>query len=191
MRHATPPTRVALAALVLTALAACSDDAGDTPEGPPEVEPIGRDDIVAAAREAGLTTLVALADTAGLVGTLQGEGPYTVFAPTNEAFEALPQATRDSLLLPANRPRLQRLLRYHVVPGRIETNMLPMSVQTVEGSELAFEQSGADYVVRDGGGGAVRVVTTDLNVTNGVVHVLDGVLTPPAPADGEQADGGQ
>ena len=176
---ATSRPAFALALLALVAFPACADDAGDAPPTPPEVEPIGRDDIVAAAGDAGLTTLVALADTAGLVPTLQGEGPYTVFAPTNEAFDALPQGLRDSLLLAANRPRLERLLRYHVVPGRIETNLMPMTVETVEGAELSLEGGAGGFVVRDGQGHTARVVTPDVNVTNGVVHVLDGVLMPP------------
>ncbi|HLT48343.1 MAG TPA: fasciclin domain-containing protein [Rubricoccaceae bacterium] len=178
---------VFLALALSSALLACGDDApGDAAvEAPPAgVEPVATDDLVTAATDAGLTRLVALADTAGLLPTLRGEGPYTVFAPTNEAFQALPQSLRDSLALPANRARLERILRYHVVPGRIETNMLPMTVGTLEGGELTFEASPDGHVVRDAQGNAVRVVTPDVNVMNGVVHVLDGVLMPADTTDG-------
>jgi uncharacterized surface protein with fasciclin (FAS1) repeats len=189
MRPPGPPSPLrsplALALLCAAALAACSDDAGEG-EGPPqEVEPVASNDLVAAAREAGLTTLVEMAETVGLTATLRGEGPYTVFAPTNEAFQALPQSLRDSLAVPAHRPRLEQVLRYHVVPGRIETNMLPMTVGTLEGGELTFEGGAAGFAVRDAQGNAVRVVTPDVNVSNGVVHVVDRVLMPPDSTSGQ------
>ena len=175
-----------LAALLLPLLA-CGDDTADeagVAEAPPaEAEPVASDDLVTAASDAGLTTLVAMADTAGLLPTLRGEGPYTVFAPTNEAFAALPQSLRDSLALPAHHDRLERLLQYHVVPGRIETNMSPMTVRTLEGDELTLDVTPDGFVVRDAEGHAARVVTPDVNVTNGVIHVLDAVLTPPEAAD--------
>jgi uncharacterized surface protein with fasciclin (FAS1) repeats len=174
----------------MAALTGCGgEDAAEVEAPSQEVEPVASNDLVAAAGEAGLTALTAMLETAGLTATLRGEGPYTVFAPTNEAFQALPQPLRDSLALPAHRAHLERLLRYHVVPGRIETNMLPMTVGTLEGGELTFESGSAGFVVRDAQGNSVRVVTPDVNVSNGVVHVVDHVLMPLPPpeaaADGE------
>lgn len=177
--------RALLLALLPVLLIGCGDDSPTT-EGPDVVVASGQvapDDLVAAARDAGLTTLIALADTAGLGSTLRGEGPYTLFAPTNEAFAALPQATLDSLTLGANRARLERLLSYHVVPGRIGTDVpLPISVQTLAGAELTFDTTEDGYVVRDGDGNGALVLTPDVNVVNGVVHVIGQVLTPPAEA---------
>ncbi len=185
-----PPARLLspLVALVSAlVLGACGDGGEDPAAPPPDVEPVATNDLVAAATDEGLTTLVALADSAGLLGTLRGEGPYTVFAPTNEAFAALPQALRDSLMLPAHRPRLARLLRYHVVEGRIGTDVpLPMTITTLGGDDLSFESDADGFLVRDGGGAAVRVVTPDVNVSNGVVHVLGSVLTPPDSMGGGQ-----
>lgn len=174
-----PLRRVLPLALLCPLLAACADDT-EVAVPPAEVEPVASNDLLAAAHDAGLTAFVEIAELAGLVGTLQGEGPYTVFAPTNEAFGALPQRPGESLALPSNRPHLERLLRYHIVEGRIGTDVpLPMTVGTLEGGELTFASGADGYIVRDAAGNAVRVVTPDVNVTNGVVHVVAGVLTPP------------
>ncbi|MDX1418786.1 MAG: fasciclin domain-containing protein [Rubricoccaceae bacterium] len=178
--------RSLLLVLLPLSLLACGEDAPPTePSGTvqPGV-PVAPDDLVAAASDAGLTTLIALADTAGLVPLLRGEGPYTLFAPTNEAFEALPQSSLDSLTLGSNRPRLERLLQYHVVPGRIGTDVpLPIEVRTVAGAELTFDATPSGVVVRDAQGRAVEVITPDVNVSNGVVHIVSEVLTPPDDAE--------
>jgi uncharacterized surface protein with fasciclin (FAS1) repeats len=184
------PKRLLLPLAAVLTLTACADDTDRPPAPPDGTEPVASNDVVAAANDAGLTTFVTLADSAGLTALLQGEGPYTAFIPTNEAFEALPQSLRDSLLVPENRDRLRRILQYHVLEGRIETNMLagPMSVETVEGAELTLEADEAGFAVRDGQGSTVAVVTPDVNVFNGVVHVVDRVLMPPQDGDAEPGE---
>lgn len=162
-------------------LAACSpDDPDSAPEAPASVEPIEQNDILAAASEAGLTALARAAEAAGLTETLQGEGPYTVFAPTNEAFAVLPAGALDSLMADGNRDDLRDLLTYHVVPGRIESGMLagPISYGTLQGGELTFARTDDGMTVTDGHGNTVHVITPDVNVSNGVIHVIDRVLEP-------------
>lgn len=137
-----------------------------------------RSDIVDTAVAAGsFTTLVAAVQAAGLEETLRGAGPFTVFAPTDAAFAALPAGTVDSLLLPENREQLRSILTYHVVSGRVmASEAAAMSAApTVQGSS-------APIVAVEGGltiGGA-RIVTTDIACSNGVIHVIDAVMMPPA-----------
>jgi uncharacterized surface protein with fasciclin (FAS1) repeats len=133
-------------------------------------------DIVAVATEAGsFTTLVAAVQAAGLVETLQGEGPFTVFAPTDDAFAALPEGVLEKLLLPENKEVLAQILTYHVVAGEVTSDMVTAGdVTTVEGSTIA--------VTTDGGvtlNGSAKVVTTDIMASNGVIHVIDAVILPP------------
>jgi len=131
-------------------------------------------DIVATAVEAGsFTTLAAALQAANLVSVLQGEGPFTVFAPTDEAFAKLPAGTVEALL--NDIPRLTRILTYHVVPGRV-------NAATVVGlsSATTVAELNAPIEVRDGSvyvAGA-RVVTTDILATNGIIHVIDSVMLP-------------
>lgn len=161
---------LALMSLFLGAgLTACDDD---DPVAPPANEP----DIVETAINAGtFETLVAAVQAAGLVETLQGEGPFTVFAPTDEAFAALPEGTVESLLLEENRDQLIAILTYHVVPGEyraadvLATNSLP----TVQGQQLTISLDGETPKV-DG----VTIISTDILAENGVIHVIDGVLLP-------------
>lgn len=135
-------------------------------------------DIVDTAVAAGsFNTLVAAVQAAGLEETLRGAGPFTVFAPTDAAFAALPAGTVDSLLLPENREQLRGILTYHVVSGRVmASEAAAMSAApTVQGSS-------APIVAVEGGltiGGA-RIVTTDIACSNGVIHVIDAVMMPPA-----------
>jgi uncharacterized surface protein with fasciclin (FAS1) repeats len=134
-------------------------------------------DIVETAVAAGsFNTLATALEAAGLVETLQGEGPFTVFAPTDEAFAALPEGTVESLLRPENREALIGILTYHVVPGRVTAS------QVVELDE-ATTVNGADVSIRTRNGGVQvnesNVVTTDVFATNGVIHVIDQVLLPP------------
>ena len=134
-------------------------------------------DIVALASETeSLSTLVAAVKAAGLVETLQGEGPFTVFAPTNEAFAALPEGTLDNLLLPENKDQLVAILTYHVVPGAVKSTDLTagMSVATVNGANVTF-----DIVEGVEVNGAI-VLTADITASNGIVHVIDSVILPPA-----------
>lgn len=133
-------------------------------------------DIVDTAVGAGtFTTLVAAVEAAGLVETLKGEGPFTVFAPTDEAFAALPEGTVESLLLPENKDQLTAILTYHVVPGKV------MSTDLTEG-QTAATVNGADVTITLDGGAKVNgaaITTADIEATNGVIHVIDTVIMPP------------
>ena len=133
------------------------------------------------------TTLVAAVKAAGLVDTLQGAGPFTVFAPTNEAFAALPKGTVDTLLKPENKGQLTKILTAHVVAGKISgAEMMKKAkamggkyeMKTVSGDMLTAEvKSGKLYIV-DESGGAARVTIADVNQSNGVIHVVNKVLLP-------------
>jgi len=132
--------------------------------------------IVETAVEAGsFTTLVAAVEAAGLAETLSGEGPFTVFAPTDEAFAALPEGTVESLLLPENQEQLISVLTYHVVPGAVMSTDLTdgMMAPTVQGSELTIDLSDG-VMVND-----ATVTTADIEASNGVIHVVDTVILPP------------
>ncbi|WP_375687423.1 fasciclin domain-containing protein [Pseudooceanicola sp. LIPI14-2-Ac024] len=132
-------------------------------------------DIVDTANEAGsFSTLLAAAEAAGLAETLKGEGPFTVFAPTDEAFAALPEGTVESLLEPENKDKLAAILSYHVLPGAVMSGDLSdgMMAATVEGEEV--EISLGDQVKVDG----ATVTQADIEASNGVIHVIDSVLMP-------------
>jgi len=132
-------------------------------------------DIVDTAVEAGsFTTLVAAVQAAGLVDTLKGEGPFTVFAPTDEAFAALPDGTVEQLLKPENKDKLTAILTYHVVPGKVMSGDLSdgMMAATAEGSEVTIQTKGGVKV--DG----ANVVAADVEASNGVIHVIDAVIMP-------------
>ncbi|SRR6056297_196797 len=147
--------------------AATGDEAADeTAEG---------NTIVDVAVEAGsFETLVAAVDAAGLVETLSGEGPFTVFAPTDEAFAALPEGLVDALLLPENQETLAAILTYHVVPGTVlSTDLAEGEVETVEGQTVAVSLDDGVFV------NDAEVVTADVEASNGVIHVIDSVLLPP------------
>lgn len=130
-------------------------------------------DIVEVASAAGqFTTLVQLIDAAGLTATLQGDGPFTVFAPSDAAFAELPAGTVDALLLPENRTRLAQILSYHVVAGsRLSAADLAgqSSLTTVEGRDLSLSNGKVDNA---------SVITADIDADNGVIHVIDTVLIP-------------
>lgn len=133
-------------------------------------------DIVDTAVGAGnFTTLVAAVEAAGLVETLKGEGPFTVFAPTDAAFAALPAGTVEDLLKPENKDKLVSILTYHVVPGKV------MSTDLSEGLKAATVQGAEVTITLDGGAkvnGAV-ISTADIEASNGVIHVIDSVILPP------------
>ncbi len=133
------------------------------------------------------TTLVAAVKAAGLVETLSGAGPFTVFAPTNEAFAKLPAGTVDTLLLPENKDKLVAVLTYHVVPGKVAAKDVldaikkgngSAEVKTVNGGMLTFSLDGSDVIVTDSSGGKAKVTIADVNQSNGVIHVVDTVLLP-------------
>jgi uncharacterized surface protein with fasciclin (FAS1) repeats len=133
------------------------------------------------------TTLVAAVKAAGLVDTLQGSGPFTVFAPTNAAFAKLPAGTVDSLLKPQMKEKLVAVLTYHVLPGRLSVKDLweasnkgggKAKFKTVEGEELTVEFKGQVLTIRDSKGNASKVTIQNVFQSNGVIHVIDNVLMP-------------
>ena len=133
------------------------------------------------------TTLVAAVKAGGLVDTLQGSGPFTVFAPTNTAFAALPAGTVDTLLKPENKDALDKILTYHVVPGRLDSRMLDQQItmgggkvvlKTVQGEPLTVQGSGRNLTVTDEKGGTARITIADVYQSNGVIQVVDKVLLP-------------
>ncbi len=133
------------------------------------------------------TTLVAAVKAAGLVDTLQGAGPFTVFAPTNEAFSALPAGTVDTLLKPENKGALTGVLTYHVVPGKIDAAALSKQImagngmttlKTAAGGTLTAKTAGGKVMITDEKGGMATVTIADVYQSNGVIHVVDKVLLP-------------
>jgi uncharacterized surface protein with fasciclin (FAS1) repeats len=131
------------------------------------------------------TTLVAAVKAAGLVETLKGKGPFTVFAPTNAAFAALPAGTVDTLLKPENKGKLTAVLTYHVVPGRLDAQALmaqaakmggKTKLKTVQGGELTVEIKGNAVMVWDEQGNKASVTIADVYQSNGVIHVIDKVV---------------
>ena len=133
------------------------------------------------------TTLVAALKAAGLVDTLSGKGPFTVFAPTNEAFAALPEGTVDTLLKPESKATLTKILTYHVVAGKMTAKDLAKavkagggkaSVKTVEGDSLTVSSDGEKLAITDAKGNVAHVTIGDVMQSNGVIHVIDTVLMP-------------
>jgi uncharacterized surface protein with fasciclin (FAS1) repeats len=126
------------------------------------------------------TTLVAAVKAAGLVDTLEGKGPFTVFAPTNAAFGKLPAGTVDTLVKPENKATLTKILTYHVVAGKFEASDLTdgKKLKTVEGDELTVKRSGDTVMIIDAKGGSSTVTIPNVNQSNGVIHVVDTVLMP-------------
>ena len=135
-------------------------------------------DIVDTAVAAGsFTTLAKALTAADLVATLKGPGPFTVFAPTDEAFAKLPAGTLDNLLKPENKDKLRRILSYHVVPGKVlAADVVKVSsAKTVSGDSLPIQVNGSTVMA-----GKAHVVKTDIGASNGVIHVIDTVLLPPS-----------
>ena len=158
--------KATLGAAAIATLAACA----------PMVEDDGDDIVEIAAGNEDFSTLVAAVSAAGLVDTLKSDGPFTVFAPTNAAFAALPEGTVDALLLPENKDQLVSILTYHVVPGAVTSDQLigqRLSVATVQGDEVHVDATGGGVTV-DG----ANVTTADIIATNGVIHVIDAVILP-------------
>ena len=128
------------------------------------------------------TTLVAAVKAAGLVETLEGKGPFTVFAPTNTAFGKLPAGTVDTLVKPENKATLTKILTYHVVPGKLNAADLKdgQKLTTVEGEQLTVKKSGGKAMIVDAKGGSSTITIPDVNQSNGVIHVIDTVVMPKA-----------
>lgn len=138
-------------------------------------------DIVENAMNANnVTTVVAAVKAADLVATLQGPGPFTVFAPTNAAFEKLPAGTVDTLLKPENKNTLKGILTYHVVPGRLTADQLTdgQMLTTVQGEKLTVMKTGTSVMIKDAKGGTATVETPNVISSNGVTHVINAVLMP-------------
>jgi uncharacterized surface protein with fasciclin (FAS1) repeats len=172
----------AVAAIAAVALTACGSDDEATEDTAAEVtedtmaeETMEAGDIVAVASgNPDFSTLVAAIQAAGLVETLQGDGPFTVFAPTNAAFDALPEGLLEKLLLPENVAVLTAILTYHVVPGMVmSADVTAGDVATVEGSNIAITTDGGVKV------NEANVVSVDVAASNGVIHVIDAVIVPP------------
>ncbi len=192
MRFRSPklPSAVAVAALVFAAaistptLAQMKEQTvtvGGAPMYP------SKNIIQNAANSKDHTTLVAAVKAAGLVETLQGPGPFTVFAPVNKAFDKLPQGTVPTLLKAENKDKLVAVLTYHVVPGRLSAKDLwnaatkaggKAKIKTVEGDELTVEFKSQTLTLRDAKGNVSRVTTQNVFQSNGVIHVVDTVLLP-------------
>lgn len=133
------------------------------------------------------TTLVAAVKAAGLVDTLKGKGPFTVFAPVNSAFDALPAGTVDTLLKPENKAMLTKVLTYHVVAGNMDSKAIMKAIKkgngkatlkTVSGGTLTASMNGNTLVLTDEKGGMSRVTIADVKQSNGVIHVVDTILMP-------------
>lgn len=141
---------------------------------PASVEAADNDIVQTAAEAEGFKTLVKAVEAAGLVEALKGEGPFTVFAPTDAAFDKLPKGVLDDLLKPENKPKLVSVLTYHVVPGKLMAKdvMAATSAETLNGVSVSFRSNGK--VTVDG----ARIVKTDIEASNGVIHVIDEVILP-------------
>ena len=170
---------LAAVAIVVSACSSTGTTASATPTAAASAAPsaAAAGDIVQVATEAGsFKTLLAAATTAGLVDTLKGAGPYTVFAPTDAAFAALPAGTLDGLL--KDPAKLKDILLYHVVSGKVTADQVVKltSAPTVEGKTIKIAVKNGVVYLND----TVKVVTTDIPASNGVIHVIDAVLLPPS-----------
>ncbi|MGI9491901.1 MAG: fasciclin domain-containing protein [Geminicoccaceae bacterium] len=158
-------------------LGACSVASDTQPTAAVKPAAAGKKDIVDTAVAAGgFDTLVAAVQAADLVDTLKGDGPFTVFAPTDDAFAALPAGTVDDLLKPENKDQLVAVLTYHVVPGKVLSADLvgkSLEAETAQGSTVDIDATGGGVSV-DG----ANVVTADIEASNGVIHVIDAVILP-------------
>jgi uncharacterized surface protein with fasciclin (FAS1) repeats len=200
------PRKTSPAILAALALAACSqgmagstaaETAAPTTVAMADTKPVmvggqpmlaGKDIVDNAVNSADHTTLVAAVKAAGLVATLKGPGPFTVFAPTNEAFAALPPGTVPSLLKPENKAMLTKVLTYHVVPGRLDFDAMrerimagggKATLTTVEGAPLTIMMNGPHNIeIMDGKGAVAQISTYDVYQSNGVIQVIDKVLLP-------------
>jgi uncharacterized surface protein with fasciclin (FAS1) repeats len=161
--------------LLVVAAVALAVPAGLSAEGHAPAMPPAKDIVDTAVAAGSFKTLAKALDAAGLVDVLKSEGPFTVFAPTDEAFAKLPKGTLKSLLKPDNRERLAAVLTYHVVPGRLEASRVLRSgkLDTVQGSSLLPSRGRGGARVD-----AAKIVTTDVQAANGVIHVIDAVLLP-------------
>jgi uncharacterized surface protein with fasciclin (FAS1) repeats len=175
--------------LILGACAPQSPSTGDEAVAATESAAPSATVVDAAIASADHTTLVAAIQAAGLVETLSGAGPFTVFAPTNGAFAKLPAGTVETLTQPENRETLTRILTYHVVAGRVSASDLAGLIEagggsatltTVQGGTLTAAREGQSIRLTDAAGGTALVTTADLPGSNGLIHVIDTVVMPPS-----------
>ena len=165
--------------VAIIALAACAPQPtpAPTPEPTAIPEPVLSDIVDTAVADDRFTTLAAALGAADLVETLKGEGPFTVFAPTDDAFAKLPEGTVESLLLPENLEQLKSILLYHVVSGKVLASdvVTLTSAETVLGEDVTIKVEDGKVFLND----TVEVIITDVEASNGVIHVIDAVLLPP------------
>jgi uncharacterized surface protein with fasciclin (FAS1) repeats len=156
-------------------LIAAGCDSNDVEETDMTPEPLGT--IVDVAVAGGFNTLVAAVTAADLAGTLSGTGPFTVFAPTDAAFAKLPAGTIETLLDPANKDQLVAILTYHVVGGKVTSDQVVglSKAPTLQGADVAIAVTNGDVMIND-----ATVTAVDIQASNGVIHVIDTVLLPPA-----------
>ena len=176
----TEPTPAATDTMAPADTMAAPDAVADAPAA-------GGDVVDGAIASPDHTTLVAAVQAAGLVDTLKGTGPFTVFAPTNAAFDKLPAGTVDGLLKPEMKDDLAKVLTYHVVSGNVDAAALTQQIQagggsamlkTVQGEELTAKADGGKVTLTDAKGNVATVTTADVRQSNGVIHVIDTVLMP-------------
>ncbi len=165
--------------VAIIALAACAPQPtpAPTPEPTAIPEPVLSDIVDTAVADGRFTTLAAALGAADLVETLKGEGPFTVFAPTDDAFAKLPEGTVESLLLPENLEQLKSILLYHVVSGKVLASdvVTLTSAETVLGEAITIKIEDGKVYLND----TIEVIITDIEASNGVIHVIDAVLLPP------------
>lgn len=187
---------IALASAASLAIVACAEEPAETPvvEDTAMADTMANDTadtgtiVEVAQGNSDFSTLVSAVTTAELAETLSGEGPYTVFAPDNAAFAAVDQSTMDTLMSEEGREDLTNILTYHVVPGETMASGLIQAIEgagpggyeltTVNGARLTAMMEGGNVVLRDAAGNTATVTATDIDASNGVIHVIDTVLMP-------------
>ena len=187
MKMIFPPVTLSLAATLLAFGAPASAKMmGNPMVGGAAMSP-SKDIIDNAVNSKDHTTLVAAVKAAGLVDTLKSKGPFTVFAPTNEAFAKLPTGTVETLLKPENKAMLAKVLTYHVVPGRMTASDIAAKAKanggkamltTVEGEKITLWEKAGGWYVTDAKGGSAKITIANVMQSNGVIHVVDAVLMP-------------
>ncbi len=178
-RNAAVALAVATAGLTLGACSSNSASSTTTTTMAPAPAPASKTIAEIASANPDLSTLVTAVKAAGLVDTLNGTGPYTVFAPTNAAFAALPAGTVETLLKPENKATLTKILTYHVVAGKnMAADIMPGTLTTAQGGTITVSTENGKVILTDGKRGKATVTKTDIEASNGVIHVIDAVLQP-------------
>jgi uncharacterized surface protein with fasciclin (FAS1) repeats len=164
-------------ASIVAALTACGGESNTPAPTPPAPT---KNIVELAVATPDLSTLVKAVTAADLAGTLSGPGPFTVFAPTNAAFDKIPTDTLGALLLPSGKADLTKILTYHVVPGKVLKADIPLGtpIATLQGGTITIAVEGGNVVITDAKGGKSMITATDIVATNGVVHVIDTVIMP-------------